>query len=283
MFMGHNLGKKHRLDRIFNPATQKTVIVPVDDSLIFGPSNGLFDIANKLRQIADGQPNAILAFQGTIQNHAAILSGIPKILNLTASSVRSQHTRKVLVGSVKQAVAMGVDGVAAHVNVSSLYESEMIRNLGIISRECEEYGMPLIAIMYPRKENNGNDDNYEELRNEKLDEYVSLVAHAGRIGVELGADVVKLPFTGDADTFRRVVDACSPVPIIIAGGPTIEPLAMLRNAYKAVRAGAAGVSFGRNVFHRENSTIFVEALKQIVHGKATPEDVKKLLSNLPDK
>ena len=175
-------------------------------------------------------------------------------MNLTASTVRSQHTRKVKVSDVRHAVTMGVDRVAAHVNVTSEFEGQMIRQLGLISSECEEYGMPLMAIMYPRRERQGSDDNHEDLKKTNLREYTELVAHAGRIGVELGADVIKAPFTEDVESFRLVVEACAPIPVVIAGAPLVDPIELFHNADAAIRAGGAGASFGRNVFHREDGS-----------------------------
>ena len=198
-------------------------------------------------------------------------------MNVTASTVNSSHTRKVLIGNVKQAVQMGMDAVAVHLNLTSRYEPEMIQNMGIISRESDEYGMPLMAIVYPRKEINGIDENYEEMKVKDRKKYTSLVAHACRVGVDLGADIVKTQFTGDVETFKKIVETCSPVPVIIAGGPLVEPIKMFHNAYESVTAGGAGVSFGRNVFGRADSTTFIKALRQIVHNGIDPKSALKIL------
>lgn len=277
MYSASNVGKERRLSRIFDRETGRTVIVPIDDSLIFGPTSGLANLGKKIEEIMSGAPNAILTFKGTARNFSGLLSNVATVVNLSASTKRSDHTRKVVVGDVKQALALGADCVAAHVNVTSRFEAEMIRNLGAISTDCEVYGMPLMAIMYPRGESNDSDENYEAIKEQKLDEYVDLVAHAGRIGVELGADIVKTPFTGSTASFRKVVDACSPVPVVIAGGTPVEPMEFLRRAYAAMQAGATGVSFGRNVFNRDNSKTYIQALKKVVHEGLTPEEAAKIL------
>jgi len=273
-----NLGKAFRLERLFDRNTRRTMIVPIDDSLIFGPSEGLSDMRKKIGQIVNASPNGILAFMGTFKNNADLVSDIGKIINLTASTTRSQHTRKVIVGTVKQAVASGMDCVAVHVNLTSSFEREMIHNLGVISSECEEYGMPLMAIMYPRREHNGTDDNYERLKKDDLQMYTNLVAHAGRVGVELGADLIKTPFTGDTVSFRKVVEACAPIPVVIAGGPVQEPIGVFYDAHAAIEAGAAGVSFGRNIFNRDDSSRYVRVLKKVVHEDLDPQSADRMIS-----
>ena len=272
-----SLGKQYRIDRIIDPKSGKTVIVPIDDSLIYGPFGGLDNIPNKLKQIVTGKPNAVLAFLGVFRNNSVLFKGISGIMNVTASTINSSHTRKVLIGNVKQAVQMGMDAVAVHLNLTSKYESEMIQNMGVISRECEEYGMPMMTIVYPRKEINGTDENYEEMKIKNRKKYTNLVAHACRVSVDLGADIVKTQFTGDVETFKKIVEACLPVPVVIAGGPLIEPIKIFQNAYDAVTAGGSGISFGRNVFGRADSTTFIKALRQIVHNGIDPKSALKIL------
>ena len=86
-------------------------------------------------------------------------------------------------------------------------------------------------------------NNYQEWREAEPDRYSQLVAHAARIGMELGADVIKTPYTGSPETFDRVVEAIHPVPIVIAGGPLCSESAAVSAARGAVAAGARGVSF----------------------------------------
>ncbi len=43
------------------------------------------------------------------------------------------------------------------------------------------------------------------------------IAHTARIGMEIGADVIKTNYCGDVAQFAEIVQAV-PVPIIVAGG-----------------------------------------------------------------
>jgi len=268
-------GKDRRLGHLFANLSGKILLVPLDDSLLAGPTLGLERMSEKLALIVDNPPDAIVGFKGLFLNHTSLLRKVPGILNVTASTTRSQHTRKCLIGSVEEAVQLGLDAVAVHVNITSKYESEMIGMLGVVSRQCEALGMPLLAHMYVRAEKNEADDNHETLKREKPDAYAKLVAHAGRIGMEAGADLIKTQYSGDTDSFRLVVEACAPVPVVVAGGPPVDAAEMLRLAHGAIRAGASGISFGRNIFSRSDPRPFISALKMIVHEGATPRSALK--------
>jgi len=120
-------------------------------------------------------------------------------------------------------------------------------------------------MMYPRGENIKNPHDPE------------IVAHAARIGAEAGADIVKAVYTGDVDSFKKVVKSC-PVPIVIAGGPKGNTdRDILEMCAGAMSAGAKGVTFGRNIFQHKNPPAMVRALNKIViQGKTVREALKEL-------
>jgi DhnA family fructose-bisphosphate aldolase class Ia len=266
-----SVGKERRMRRLFSRESGKILVVPLDDSLLAGPTLGLENITKKLAAIMGDPPDAIIGFKGLFINHSDRLAQIAGILNITASTTRSQHTRKTLLGRVEEAVQLGLDGVAVHVNISSKYEHEMIGILGLAARDCESAGMPLVAHMYARSEGENGDNNYEELKRKDSANYAKLVAHAARVGVEAGANIIKTQYTGDPDSFQFVIDACTPIPVIIAGGPPVDAAQMLKMAFGAISAGASGISFGRNVFSRGDPRPFIAALKMIVHDGASDE------------
>ena len=141
----------------------------------------------------------------------------------------------------------------------------MLANLGKVAEECEVFGMPLLAMMYPRG---------PKIQNEHAPE---VVAHAARIGAELGADIIKTNYTGNIETFKTVIESC-PVPVVIAGGPKCKSIQeVLQTTFDALKAGAAGLSIGRNVFQCENPTQIAKALSAIVHEDATCEQALKIL------
>jgi len=157
------------------------------------------------------------------------------------------------------------DAVSVHVNVGAKQEALMLSTLGNVACECDNYGIPLMAMMYPRGLNIKDSHAFD------------LVAHAARLGAELGADIIKTNYTGDAESFKNVVSGC-PVPVIIAGGPKVETsrdvLQMVKNS---INAGGAGLSIGRNVFQHKDPAKMVKALSAIVHNEASVSEALKIL------
>ena len=138
----------------------------------------------------------------------------------------------------------------------------MLYKLGLVADECNEWNIPLIAMMYPRGENIKNPHE------------PAVVAHAARIGAEFGADIVKTVYTGDLNSFRDVVKSC-PVPIVIAGGPKANTDAEILNMWRdAMNAGAIGVTFGRNIFQHKRPNEIIKALHSIIFEKDTNERTK---------
>lgn len=255
------IGKKVRLERIMNRDTNRTVIVPMDHGITKGPIDGLQDMSGAVNRVAEGGANAVLLHKGIIRaGHRGYGKDIGLIVHLSGSTNRGPDPNsKVIVTSVEEALAMSADAVSVHVNIGSKNESEQLKEMGRVAESCSDWGIPLIAMMYPRGEK--IDDEYD----------ADAVAHAARVGAELGADIVKTSFTNSISSFRKVVKGC-PVPVVIAGGPKADTdMDILEMAENAIRAGGAGVSIGRNVFQHENPTGMVRALTKIVHEGGTPE------------
>jgi len=233
------IGKKIRIERIIDRKTGKSVIVPLDHGASVGPVPGIIDMTQTIDDVSKGGANAVLMHKGMVgTGHRGYGSDIGLIIHLSASTGLSPHpNHKVLVTSVEKAIKLGADAVSVHVNVGSEREPEMLIKLGTISEICDDWGMPLIAMMYPRG---------KQIKDEHDAEVVKIAARAG---AELGADIIKTNYTGDPDTFKEVIAGC-PVPLVIAGGPKVETekelLEMVKNS---VDVGGAGVAIGRNVFH----------------------------------
>ncbi|MEA3280543.1 MAG: class I fructose-bisphosphate aldolase family protein, partial [Thermodesulfobacteriota bacterium] len=188
------------------------------------------------------------------------------ILHLSASTSLSPYPNaKTLVCSVEEAIKLGADAVSIHVNLGNGGEKEMLKDFGKVSYEARTWGMPLLAMIYPR--------------GEKIkDEYdVKVIKHAARLGNEMGADIVKVSYTGSTETFKEVVAGCS-VPVVIAGGEKMDSdMEILEMVKGAIDAGGAGVSIGRNVFQHKDPESMVRAISGIVNdGMGVDEAIKFL-------
>jgi fructose-bisphosphate aldolase/2-amino-3,7-dideoxy-D-threo-hept-6-ulosonate synthase len=256
-------GKTRRLRKILQK-DNRTVIVPMDHGVTIGPIQGITDMQAITNQLLKGKVDAILVHKGIARSIEVDGAGLIVMLS-GASNLSPNPNGKVQVCSVQEAVRLGADAVSVHVNVGAQDEDKMLSNLGKVAEECEAFGMPLLAMMYPRGPKITNEHD------------VNVVAHAARIGAELGADIIKTNYTGNIDTFKTVTESC-PVPVVIAGGPKCKSLQeVLQTTYDALQGGAAGLSIGRNVFQCDRPTQISRALSAIVHEGASVEHAMKIL------
>ncbi len=256
------IGKKIRLERIIDRNSRKTVIIPMDHGVTVGPIAGLEDMCETVSKVVAGGANAILMHKGIVQaGHRGTGKDVGLIIHLSAgTSISPDPNAKQLVCTVEEAVKLGADAVSVHVNIGAETDSEMLSQLGYISESCLEWQMPLIAMMYTRGL-------------EIKDEFdVKNVKHAARVGAELGADIVKVVYTGSVDSFTEVVQGC-PVPVVIAGGEKMDSDEdIFKMVEDALKAGAAGVSIGRNAFQHKSPTKMVQALSKMVHEGASVKE-----------
>lgn len=261
------VGKLIRMERIMNRETGRMVIVPMDHGVTVGPIEGLIDMKNTVNAVASGGANAIVLHKGLVEGgHRRRGKDVGLIIHLSGSTALSPFPNaKTLVCTVEEAIKLGADAISVHINIGNGSEREMLSDLGQVSRTAEEWGMPLLAMMYPRGEK--IQDEYD----------VRVIKHVARLGAELGADIIKCSYTGSVESFREVVVGC-PVPVVIAGGPKMssdrEILEMVKGA---VEAGGAGVSMGRNIFQHREPSRMVGAISLLVHENASVEEALSFL------
>lgn len=261
-----NIGKSIRIERIFDRKTKRTIIIPMDHGLTMGTIKGLENIAAMVDKVALGGANAVLMHSGMVSSgHRQYGKDIGLIIHISgATNLTPDPNRKVLVCSVERALKMGADGVSIHINIGANEEPEMLQDASKAVENSRTWGIPLIAMMYPRG---------EKIKDENDPEVVNI---AVRAGVELGADVIKTNYTGDIDSFKEIVNGVSQVPIVIAGGPKMDNIPdLFQMVYDSIQAGGSGVSIGRNIFQSKDPTKMVRAINKIVHKNYTVEEVLK--------
>jgi len=259
-------GKEIRLDRIRDRDSGNFLTVPMDHGVTIGPIKGLKNIDNTIDSIARGGGDSVLVHKGVVDHSfAEVDEEIGLIVHLNAAtSVGPDPNNKVVVGDVKTAVRRGADAVSVHINVGSDTEPHQLQDLGRVADECDEYGIPLLAMTYVRGPEDRVDSNDEET-----------ISHAARLGAELGADVIKTAYTGNPEAFEEVTEGC-PVPIVIAGGPKAETKReVLGDIRDAMSAGARGVSMGRNIFQQDDVDAMTSAVSRIVHDDASVEEAMR--------
>jgi class I fructose-bisphosphate aldolase len=255
-------GKLIRLERIFNRNTRRSIVVPMDHGVSVGPLEGLENMTRAVNEVAEGGANAVLGHRGLIRcGHRKGGRDIGLIFHLSSSTDLSPSpNRKTLSATVEDALRYGADGVSIHVNLGDDNEAEMLADFGRVAHSAESWGMPLLAMVYGRG---------PKIRNPLAPE---IVAHCARVGGELGADVVKVPYTGDLDSFSFVVESCC-IPVLIAGGPKTETtLDFLNMVSDAMKAGASGLSVGRNIFQHPDPRRLMSVLTRIVHDNMSVQE-----------
>jgi class I fructose-bisphosphate aldolase len=261
-----DLGAQLRLRRFQDPATGRFVLIPMDHGVSVGPVAGLEEPQAAVRAAVQGGATGVVVHKGLVRSIAPALGRAGLLVHLSASTgLNPDPNDKRLVGTVEEAVRLGADGISVHVNVGAPEESRMVEDLGRVATECARLGMPLLAMMYAR----GHDirDPHD----------VACIAHVARLGAELGADVVKCPYTGSVETFRKVVRGC-PVPVVISGGARMDTDdQVLQLVHDAMAAGAKGVSIGRNAFQHARPAQMVRAIAGIVLEDQAVEQARKLV------
>ena len=261
------IGKSIRLERIINRNTHKTVIVPMDHGVTVGPIPGLADMRAAVSKVVTGGANAVLMHKGIPRYcHRGEGRDVGLIIHLSGGTSMSPDPNiKELVCTVEEAIKIGADAVSIHINLGAETENEMLRQLGHVSAKCDEWQIPLVAMMYTR--GSKIKDQYD----------VTYVKHAARVGAELGADIVKVVYTGSPESFAEVVEGC-PAPVVIAGGEKMESDEEIFEMVEgALKAGAAGLSIGRNAFQHEHPVRMVRALCKMVHHKASVQEAMEVL------
>lgn len=260
-------GKQKHMSKILENG--KAIMIPMDHGLSDGPLKGLSNIQHTINEVALGGASAVILHKGIIKS----LPEVPKtsvIMHASAgTSVQADTYTKVLVGTVEEAIKLGADGFSLHINVGGAEkEPDMIQKLGSIAEECDRWQIPLLAMMYPRGKN-----IIKPISPEK-------VALSARVGAELGADIVKTIYTGDIDSFSKVVDGC-PVPVVVAGGPEVDSIKdLLQMVSDVMQAGAIGVTIGRNVFGSDNPQLLTKAIRSIVLQDYSVEESLNIIEPL---
>ena len=254
------VGKRRRLGRIVKNG--RTLMVPMDHG-ISKPVAGVERIEDVLRRI-DGIADAVVLHKGVAKRIGYVAEmEMGLVIHLSASTCLVDPNDKRIVTSVEKAIELGADAVSIHINIGSRTEGRQLEEAGKIAELCDSWGMPLLAMIYPRGDG----------INEKDPE---MVKHAIRVGYELGVDIVKTNYTGNPESFAEALEVAD-VPVVMAGGSKTDELKLLRDVKDAIMAGAIGVAIGRNVFQHERPELITKALRMIIHDDAEVDEVRRVL------
>ena len=167
---------------------------------------------------------------------------------------------------------LGADAVVLFTALGGDTEPGMIEILAGVGRECAALGMPFIAeAEFPTTY-----ATVEELKQQYGFEYLRRNV---RLCAELGADIVKTNWPGDAESFARCVQAANGIPVVLAGGSRLEDRELLDRMRLAMDAGAIGCSVGRNIFMHRNPEAITRALSRVIRERWTAEKAHDALQD----
>ncbi|MFC1801210.1 class I fructose-bisphosphate aldolase [Nanoarchaeota archaeon] len=249
----------------------KSLILAYDHGMEHGPKE--FNLVNvdpqHIVEIAvKGNYNALACQSGIAQHYVDHhKKRVPLILKLNGKTNIPQIEPISLQNcSVKRAVKLGADAVGYTIYLGSEREREMFAQFGKIVEEAHDYMIPVMAWIYPRG----------QFVKDKLS--TDIAAYAARVGLELGADAIKLKYNSDKEGFKWVVQSAGKAKVLVAGGPKVDfGNKYLKEVRDFMEAGASGMAVGRNVWKSDKPLKVTKALKSIIFDNAKVKDALKWL------
>ena len=262
------IGKEIRLSQIIGSISRRTCLIPLDHAVTMGPIYGLENTLKIIEEMNPEDADAFIVHKGVfrqLEDRKDLLSKRHFILHLSASTQLGEcSVSKCVVSSVEQAIQMGAIGISVHINLGNRYEPNMIQTLGMVSDQCYKWGMPLLAMMYVRNEQDQN-----------LEDGIK-ITHAARIAQELGADIVKVSCPSKIQDLYEMTHKVQ-IPIVISGGEKMKEIEFIEYVNTALEAGVAGVSAGRNIFQSKKPTQLLHCISSLVHNQKTMDEIKEIM------
>jgi len=257
-------GMRNRLSRLIKQ-DGRCQFLPIDHGYFQGPTRCLERPEDTIRELlpyADG----LFVTRGVLRASIDPDIETPIILRVSGgtSVVGKDLANEVVTTSIEEIIRMNVAAVGISIFVGTDYEKQTLQSLAELVNECEDYGIPVMAVTAVGKE-----------LEKRTARYLSL---ACRIAAELGAKIVKTYYS--AEDFDKITNGC-PVPVVIAGGPKCETeLEVFDFVFDGMQKGAIGVNLGRNVWQHPHPVAMMKALNSIIHGGATPKQALDLFMTI---
>jgi putative autoinducer-2 (AI-2) aldolase len=253
-------GMKNRLGRLIQ-RDGKALFLPVDHGYFQGPTHKLEKPGETIKPLLP-YADAVMLTRGVLRNCVDPNVDKPIILRVSGgtSVVGEDLSNESLVTSVKEILRLNACAASMSIFVGSKHENQTLTNLARLVDECEDYGIPVMAVTAV-----GRELEKREAR------YLSLCC---RIAAELGARVVKTYYC--AEKFEKVVEGC-PVPVVIAGGPKVDTQReVFEFVYDGIQKGAIGVNLGRNIWQTDHPVAAIRAIRAIIHDGYTAKEANDL-------
>ena len=242
-----------------------------------GPIQGIENIAETASKVAKGGADAIQVVPPVVKavKENFLGRGSPAFIarldhsNYWRATPAPKPGYYTKIFTVKDAVRVNADAVVTYLLTGfedDRQEAENLRYLSDMVHEAQDYGMPIII------EPLGLEKGSQAVRNE------AVIKLAVRMATEMGADLLKVDYTGEKNSFKAIVGSTF-VPILIRGGPKTKTLLESFQMVKdSLDCGAKGIVFGRNVWQAHDVTKMTRTFAGLVHGEHTVKEAAKMVS-----
>jgi len=238
--------------------------LPIDHGYFQGPTTCLEKPGETIKPLLP-YCDALFVTRGVLRSSIDPKNTKPIILRVSGgtSVIGEDLANEGITTSIEEIIRLNAAAVGISIFVGSKYEHESLTNLSALVNQCEDYGIPVMAVTAVGKELEKRDARY--------------LALCCRIAAELGARVVKTYWCED---FDKITNSC-PVPVVMAGGPKCETeLEVLEFVHDGMQKGAIGINLGRNVWQNPNPVAVSRALRAIIHENYTPKEAWDLFNTI---
>ncbi len=259
--------KTHRWNHIF-AGDGKALIVAMDHPATFGMMEGMEDPGRVLRAIDAAGADAILTTYGVVTKFAEDIGSMGIVLRVDGgtSMLAKERSYSRLIYHIPDALRVGADAVGCMGMPGSVFEDKTLPYLPELVNEATDWNVPVMVEALP-----GGFENPAEWWTPEN------IGHACRICAELGADFIKTTYSGDPDSFKKIIDQLY-VPVVVLGGSkSKDPRDLLGNIKGAIDAGASGVAVGRNIWRYADPGKMTAAIGAIIHEDASVDEAVKHL------
>jgi putative autoinducer-2 (AI-2) aldolase len=257
-------GMKNRLSQLIQK-DGKAMFLPIDHGYFQGPTHCLEKPGETIAPLWK-YADALMLTRGVLRNSIDPTIPKPYIMRVSGAVtvVGEDLANESLTTSVKEIIRLNASAASMSVFVGTKHENKSLTNLSKLVDDCEDYGIPVMAVTSV-----GRELEKREAR------YLALVA---RVSAEIGARVVKTYYC--KENFEKVIDGC-PVPVVIAGGPKTETQREVFDfVYDGMQKGAIGVNLGRNIWQTQYPVAAMRAIRSIVHDDYTPKEAEDLYNQV---
>lgn len=241
----------------FKNPQKNILLLAYDQGLEHGPidfNNKSIDPSYIINLARKAEFNGVILQKGIAEKYWN--NQLPLIIKLNGKTRLYQgEPLSVQVCSLDEAKELGASAVGYTIYIGSEYEPTMLKEFGRIEQEAEKLDLAVIAWMYPRG------------RAIKAPNSPKIVAYAARVGLELGADYVKINYPGSIKALNWAVKAAGKTKVLVAGGEKLKDKEFIKLTKDIMSAGAAGLAVGRNVWQAKEPLKIAQALREIIKIK----------------